>query len=271
VREYLGWIWGQPQVDLDRDTIVVVDADGICAFAQCDWDPETAGPFHVDWCVAPGVDRERLATGLLTWAEAAAIGRAGGSPIRTAIVAEDAVGRALLEGRGYAQVRVAWDMSRTLSVEEGFPDPPQGMTIRGFRLGEDERLLYDVAETAFRDHWDHVERSFESFSARMFDATFDPSLAFFAEIDGRAAGELVGLPDQDRGYVAHLGVLREFRGRGAAKALLSHAFAEFASRGFNRAELSVDADSPTGAVALYEGQGMHAVRSYVIFDRPPAG
>jgi mycothiol synthase len=270
VAEYLRWIWGQPQVELDRDTVVVPGSDGLAAFAQCNWDPETVGPVHLDWCVAPGVDRDGLASSLLRWAEAVATRRADGVPIRTGIVAEDGAGRALLERRGYAQVRVAWDMARVLTAGERFPDPPPGITIRRFRPGADERLLYDVAETAFRDHWDHVERSFESFSARTFDATFEPELTFFAEVDRRAAGELIALEDEARGYVAHLGVLREFRGRGAAKALLRYAFSELADRGFRRVELSVDAASPTGAVALYEGEGMRAVRSFAIFDGPTA-
>jgi hypothetical protein len=33
-------------------------------------------------------------------------------------------------------------------------------------------------------------------------------------------------------------------------------------------ELSVDATSPTGAVALYEAMGMHVARRYAIFDGP---
>jgi ribosomal protein S18 acetylase RimI-like enzyme len=267
--EYLRWIWGQPQMDLARDTVLVTGPDGVEAFAQGNWDPETDEPFQLDWCVAPGSSSwARLVACLLSWAEAEATGRAGGAMIRTGIVAEDGAGREVLEGRGFREVRTSWDMGRELSPDERFPDPPDGITIRGFRAGEDEHLLYEIAETSFRDHWDHVERSFESFCARTFDETFDPGLTFFADVDGLTAGELIAFEDEARGYVAHLGVLREARGRGAAKALLRSAYAELAARGFRRVELSVDATSPTGAVALYEGQGMHVVRSYAMFDGP---
>ena len=267
--EFLRWIWGQPQMDLARDTVLVTGPDGVEAFAQGNWDPETDEPFQLDWCVAPGSSSwARLAACLLSWAEAEATCRAGGATIRTGIVAEDVAGREVLEGRGFRQIRTSWDMGRELSPDERFPDPPDGITIRGFRAGEDEHLLYEIAETSFRDHWDHVERSFESFCARTFDETFDPGLTFFADVDGLTAGELIAFEDEARGYVAHLGVLREARGRGAAKALLRSAYAELAARGFRRVELSVDATSPTGAVALYEGMGMHVARSYVIFDGP---
>ena len=56
--------------------------------------------------------------------------------------------------------------------------------------------------------------------------------------------------------------------RSRTKNLLRSAFAELATRGFTRVELSVDASSPTGAVALYEREGMHAIRSYAMFDGP---
>ncbi len=267
--EYLRWIWGQPQMDLQRDTVVVMAPDGLDAFAQGNWDPETNAPYQLDWCVGPGLPMwSTLATSLLVWGETQATERAGGATVRTGIVAEDAAARALLEARGYAEVRISWDMARTLTPSERFSDPAEGVTLRTFRPGLDEHLLYEVAETSFRDHWDHVDRSFESFCARTFDQTFDPTLTFFADVDGRTAGELIAFEDEGRGYVAHLGVLREARGRGAAKALLRSAFAELATRGFTRVELSVDASSPTGAVALYEGEGMHAIRSYAMFDGP---
>ena len=46
--------------------------------------------------------------------------------------------------------------------------------------------------------------------------------------------------------------------------------AALAERDLPRVELSVDAASPTGAVSLYEGLGMRAVRSYASFDGPSA-
>ena len=55
----------------------------------------------------------------------------------------------------------------------------------------------------------------------------------------------------------HLGVLREGRGRGVAKALLHASFARYAADGRAAVKLHVDADSPTGATHLYESVGMY--------------
>jgi len=268
LNEYLQWIWGLPYVDLARDTVLLQDDDGVVGFAQGILDPETGGPFSVDWGVALAHDLDAVGAALLTWCERQRDDREIRDPIRASIVAEDDRARALLEGRGYVQVRLMWDMVRSLGEPQDLDVDPDGVEVRTFRVGQDEQLLYRIDETAFRDHWDHVDRTYEAFAARMFGESWDPSLAFLAEVDGEPAGELVAIADVGRGWIASVGVLRAYRGRGAAKALLRRAFAELAARGQERVELSVDATSPTGAVALYEGMGMYVARSYAIFDGP---
>jgi mycothiol synthase len=268
LNEYLQWIWSLPYVDLARDSVLLQDDDAAVGFAQGIWDPDTGGPFSVDWGVAPAYDLDAIGGVLLTWCERQRDDREIPDPIRTSIVAEDHRARALLERRGYVQVRLMWDMVRSLGGPQDLDVDPDGVQVRTFRAGQDEQLLYRIDETAFRDHWDHVDRTYEAFAARMYGESWDPSLAFLAEVDGEPAGELVAIADVERGYIASVGVIRAFRGRGAAKALLRRAFAELAARGHQRVELSVDATSPTGAVALYEGMGMHVARSYAIFDGP---
>ncbi|HVD71212.1 MAG TPA: GNAT family N-acetyltransferase [Actinomycetota bacterium] len=269
LNEYLAWIWGLPHVDLARDTVLLEAEDAVIGFAQGVRDPDTGGPFSVDWGVAPAHDLDTVGGTLLTWCERQRDDREIADPIRTSIVAEDDRARALLERRGYVQVRLMWDMVRALGeLHDLDVELPDGVEVRPFRVGQDEQLLYRLDETAFRDHWDHVDRTYEAFAAMMFGVSWEPSLAFLAEVDGEPAGELVAIADEGRGFIASVGVLRAFRGRGAAKALLRRAFAELAARGHERVELSVDATSPTGAVALYEGLGMHVARRYAIFDGP---
>ena len=50
-------------------------------------------------------------------------------------------------------------------------------------------------------------------------------------------------------------MLRPWRGRGVAKSLLGATAAAFAREGLDFAALDVDAENPSGALALYEGQG----------------
>ena len=77
----------------------------------------------------------------------------------------------------------------------------------------------------------------------------------------RRAGALVStvLPENAAGhegsYVEYIGVHRNARGRGVAKALLHTVIADAAQRGRDRVGLEVDADSPTGADGLYASMG----------------
>jgi mycothiol synthase len=75
--------------------------------------------------------------------------------------------------------------------------------------------------------------------------------------------------EEATGWVRILGVLPAFRRRGLALALLQHVFRHFADLGMKRVGLGVDAENPTGAVALYERAGMHVVRRNVTYERLP--
>jgi ribosomal protein S18 acetylase RimI-like enzyme len=69
------------------------------------------------------------------------------------------------------------------------------------------------------------------------------------------------------GYIASLGVLRSYRGRGLGLALLRHGIATLFARGRRRVTLHVDSESLTGATRLYERAGMSVVRTSVAFER----
>jgi GNAT superfamily N-acetyltransferase len=77
----------------------------------------------------------------------------------------------------------------------------------------------------------------------------------------------VALEFETSGYVATVGVLRPWRGRGIARALIMRGCAELASRGHREVGLSVDATNPTGAVSLYEGVGMTVRREAHVFEK----
>lgn len=268
MHEYLTWIWGMSYFDLGRDARLMPGVEGPDAFVQIVCDPE-GGPLRLDWTVHPRLELEPTASALLDWAEGQRAARGAADQLRTNAMSGDDAGMAFLERRGYRQVRTSWDMTRNLTPDDRTVVPSAGVIVRTFRTGE-ESLLHRVADTSFQDHWDHVPWTLESFTESMLATPWEPGLTFFAEVDGQVAGQLIALPFDDRGYIASVGVLREFRGRGAAGAMMRQAFAAFAERGLPRVELSVDAASPTGAVSLYEGLGMRAVRSYSSFDGPSA-
>ena len=90
----------------------------------------------------------------------------------------------------------------------------------------------------------------------------------------RDAGVPVGVTTasvaEDRGWVDYLAVAASHRGRGIGPALLRCSFAVLADRDVRRVLVSVDAQNPTGATAVYERVGMRIVNSWDQWERPPA-
>jgi ribosomal protein S18 acetylase RimI-like enzyme len=165
-----------------------------------------------------------------------------------------------------------------IELDGHLPEPqlPDGITIRALRPGEGEREVYRAVRDAFQDHFGYVERPFEEAFAEWnhfveHDPDYDPSLRFIAQDGERIAGVSMCWPriesDDDMGWVATLGVRREYRRTGIALALLHHSFRAFRERGKRRAGLGVDSESLTGATRLYEKAGMRVGREFALYDK----
>jgi mycothiol synthase len=220
---------------------------------------------------------------LIDWAvgQARAVGKARGLAVQqvdTGAFADDERQHRWLEASGFRHVRTWWQMTRPVTPDEaaltGAPDDWERNGVR-FRLVRqtasglpdegDLREVHEVLESAFVDHFNHFEETFEEFLHRL---RADPGHRWdhwwLAElVDGdvaRPVGTLVGSASQgsagpEGSYVDYLGVLEAARGRGVAKGLLDTIVADAAARGRDRVGLEVDADSPTGAAGLYTSMG----------------
>ena len=190
--------------------------------------------------------------------------------------ADDTVQQQWLTAAGYTKRRTWPQMTRPVTPEEvtSLPTPREGVTLRrvashenGLPVAGDLHLVHEMLESSFEDHFNSYRESFPEFVQRLRE---DPGhrwdhwwLAFVEGDDGRplAAGALVGtvLRENAEGhegsYVEYIGVHRDARGRGVAKALLHAVIADAAQRGRDRVGLEVDADSPTGADGLYSSMG----------------
>ncbi len=200
-------------------------------------------------------------------------GRAG-QQIDTGAFADDERQHEWLEAAGFTKVRTWWQMSRSVIGEEAelVTDPAAwekgGVAFRRVeRQGDgmpdevDLRAVHDVLEGAFTDHFNSAEETFHEFIHRLRE---DPGHRWdhwwLAEVDGAAVGALVGTVSAskkgpDGSYVSYLGVLESARGRGVAKGLLHTIIADAALCGRDRVGLEVDADSSTGANAMYVAMG----------------
>jgi mycothiol synthase len=264
IREFLRSIWDRSDTDLARDTRIIHQDEGVLGFGQAIWRKERGGPLDLLVYVHPDHRAHGIATALLSWGESLARER-GSEGVRTEVPESDMTGHALLRSRGYHLVRSAFYMSKTLGDEGDIRPAPDGVTIRRY-VDADERALFEVHEASFADNWGFRPSSIEAFNEELRADNWDPSLVFLAEADGAVVGHVVSVLDENEGFVAMLGVIEPWRGRGIAKALLRRTFAEFSTRDRTQVKLGVDAQNPTGAVAVYEDVGMTVERRVDIFE-----
>jgi len=223
---------------------------------------------------------DRLAAALFDWAERAArrTGSARGLAVQqidSGAFAEDERQHRWLRAAGFEKVRTWWQMSRPVTPEEAAHEVETraGVRIRRVRrVGsgmpdeDDLRIVHDVLESAFADHFNSHEETFDEFVSRLRedrghrwdhwwiaelvgDGSVEPAGALVGSVTKGTAGE------PDGSYVEYIGVLSNARGRGVAKSLLNTVVADAAANGRNRVGLEVDADSPTGADGLYLSMG----------------
>jgi mycothiol synthase len=176
----------------------------------------------------------------------------------------------LLEQEGFKYVRSFWRMERVMDKAPQAPQWPAGITVRTLVAGKEERAVFEMFEEAFQDHWGHTPTSFEEWTRWRFKSeSFDPALWFLAF----AGDELIGASvcryerELDLGWVGQLAVLRTWRRKGLAMALLLHSFAEFYRRGIYKVGLGVDSQNLTGATRLYERAGMHVALQHDTYEK----
>jgi mycothiol synthase len=266
VREEIVWLWPLAYVDLARDTVVVTAGEELAAYGDALWDPATPGPLAGRGAVHPAHLGRGIGASLVGWTRDLAPARGAPGLRHNGVDAGNAAARALLEANGFRHVRDFYTMVRSLPAGTP-PPPPDGIAIRVFETGRDERALYENHEATFADHWGFVPEPYESFAAEWFESEdWVPDLAYLAMAGEEVVGHAAALEFALRGFISSLGVLRAWRGRGIAQALLHRAFSDLTARGQPEVALGVDAASPTRAVALYERVGMTVRHRYVTYD-----
>ncbi|HEX3054085.1 MAG TPA: GNAT family N-acetyltransferase [Aggregatilineaceae bacterium] len=178
---------------------------------------------------------------------------------------------ALYESLGYVHVRTGQDMTILLhNFSQPCPMPP-GFEIRPFDPVRDARTLYQVDQTAFREHWGYAGDSFEKWSHEFLEnGLFDPALWVVAYAGEEIAGFCCARgKDRDEpmvGWIDTLAVLHQWRRRGLGEALLKQSFYLLQRCGYMQADLGVDAENTTNAVALYERVGMRVKARSLIYE-----
>jgi GNAT superfamily N-acetyltransferase len=267
---YLRWRWSQPYVDLGRDTRVAFAGGAPAAFGMAFVEEEAPAVLNCMGRVHPDHVDRGLGAWLLGVFEHTARSRGSVTTIRLGIEEADARGHELVTAAGYRRVRSSFDMGVELDGGTAPAPPAPGVSVRAYEPGE-ERLLWRLEVEAFRDHWDHErDQTFEAFHADWFGDPVGPPRIFVGELGGRPVGVLAWILDHGEPYVFSVAVVRDARRRGVASALLGAAIAAATEEGFREMTLSVDAESPTGAVGLYEKAGMRVLRTLAVYDKDVA-
>ncbi len=173
----------------------------------------------------------------------------------------------LLHRRGFSILRKYWTMEMELNSEQEIQIRDQ-VTITEVDLDdvEERRNLWKVHQDSFSSHFGFKERSFEEWSQHLLQKKETLKIrAWLLRIEGEPAGFLdcdEGLLHEGTGYVAGLGVIKSFQGRGLGEQLLRFAIANERSLGRSKLALNVDAGNESGALRLYEKVGMKPISEW---------
>lgn len=269
----------QSGFDPVRDSLAVWDGDLMVAFttvwAPLTTDHEGGARGYLDGGVREEYRRHGLGAELMDRMEARLADlvaqRHPGTDayLRASGKREGSSASAMLTGRGYALVRWFNLLERPLGEE---PEVPviEGVTLVNPREDQEEAVRLAHNE-AFRDHWGSGPIAAESWhdhwTARAGRGEVS-TLAMSGE--GEVLAYVMCGEYQPRElYVNLVGTVPAARGRGIAAAALLNTIALAVRSGrYDKIQLDVDSDSPTGATRLYERVGFARRLQLSAMQRP---
>lgn len=269
-RDYVLTGWRSSNFDPAQDTWVVVAPDGLLVGYEEASRIGAGGQANIDGYVRPTHSGLGIGTAMLRAAEARIrqVMQVSELSVRAGMSANDPQAHAMFLHEGYKQVRSFQRMQVDLLEPPAPAEFPDGIRVRTFVQGQDDRATHAAVIEAFGDHWGSVPTSFEDWAKRQFGSEhFDPSLWFLALDGDEVAGTVLCRKQGEGGWVNNLAVRRPWRKRGLGLALLQHAFAEMYKRGMYSIALGVDSDSLTGATRLYERAGMRVTEHFMFYDK----
>ncbi len=256
---------------------VMLTADGeIAGYAHLDPTDPVEGPSG-ELVIHPAWRRRHLGLVLVR----ALAAEAGDQPLRLWAHGDLPAASRLAAAAGFERVRALWQMRRSLQAQLDRPQLADGITIRPFRIGQDEDEWTALNRRAFATHPEQGAWTRADLDLREKEPWFNPEGFFLAERDGRIVGfhwtKIHGRDGQDDDHADHahqaigevyvVGVDPGERGNGLGRALTLVGLRYLRSRGLFQVMLYVD-ESNTPAIRLYESLGFTHWDTDVMFARP---
>lgn len=185
----------------------------------------------------------------------------------------------LAAAAGFARSRALWQMRRSLQARLDEPQLADGVSVRSFRVGEDEDAWVHLNHLAFSRHPEQGGWTRADLEMREREPWFDPDGFFLAEKHGLTGkyGQLVGFhwtkihAHDEHGHdaigeVYVVGVDPSAQGLGLGRALTLIGLGYLRGRGLSQVMLYVD-EANTPAIRLYESLGFTHWDTDVMFSR----
>ncbi|WP_324650929.1 GNAT family N-acetyltransferase [Georgenia sp. H159] len=180
--------------------------------------------------------------------------------------------RRLYAAAGFSPKRTFREMRLPLTEEPQAVGVPEGYEIRQWSP-EIDGAVRRAHNEAFRDHWGSQPVDEGTWSAQLRD--LEPSWSMVAvHVDsGEVAGYALTARHEHQwealghseGFTELLGVLREHRGSGVARALLVSVLSALHRDGVDVAALDVDMENPSGAYHFYTRMGYEPRTARILY------
>jgi len=183
----------------------------------------------------------------------------------------------MLERSGYQPVRYYYLMVRPTLDEIMEFLLPAGLEVRAV-IPDHYPAIWKAVEETNRDEWGHKELTEDDYEEWLSMSSFQPDLwqiAWDTKTDQVAGTVLTYINHEEnkqlglkRGYTEGIGVVRVWRRRGVARALIGRSLLAQKAAGMTESALVADSDSTSNVVQLYESCGFRTTKRDTLYRKP---